>query len=303
MEPDFAQPHPKIPSVYSAEKILTANLPPRELLLDPILSTKTLAMLYAPRGVGKTHMALGIAWAVASGGSFLKWQAERPRKVLYIDGEMPVADIQQRLRLLGSAPPELRFMMADMEPEGLHDLGKWDARKLLRASWGKTPDLLVLDNLSSLVGKSTDDPDAWNGLQDWLLTCRRDGIAVLIVHHAGKDGQQRGTSRREDVLDVVVALRRPADYEPKDGARFEVHFEKARGIFGDGADPFEARLQTDGCGVAHWQWQPLSVSELNRAVPLFKEGLSLSEVAEALGISKTSSHRLRRRAMEMGVLA
>src|SRR5438128_11849314 len=91
MEPDFAQPHPRIPSVYGAEKILTANLPPRDMILDPILSTKSLAMIYAPRGVGKTHMALGIAWAAASGGTFLKWQAERPRQVLYIDGEMPVA--------------------------------------------------------------------------------------------------------------------------------------------------------------------------------------------------------------------
>src|SRR5258708_18990679 len=49
-------------------------------------------------------------------------------------------------------------------------------------------------------------------------------------------------------------------------------------------------LLTDGCGVAHWQWQPLSVSDLNRAVPLFKEGLSLSEVAEVLGVSRSEEH-------------
>ena len=32
---------------------------------------------------------------------------------------------------------------------------------------------------------------------------------VLFVHHSGKGGQQRGTSRREDVLDTVIALRYP----------------------------------------------------------------------------------------------
>ncbi|MFI4999647.1 MAG: AAA family ATPase [Reyranellales bacterium] len=302
MEPDFPQPHRLMPRVFSADKILAATLPPRELILDPVISTKSPAMLYGPRGLGKTHVALGIAWAAASGGSFLKWRAKRPHKVLYIDGEMPVADIQERLRVLGSAPTNLRFMMADVEPEGLHDLGKWDARELLRRTWGDTPDLLILDNLSSLVGKSTNAPDAWNGLQDWLLTRRREGMAVLVVHHANKDGEQRGTSRREDVLDIVLALRRPGDYQPKDGARFEVHFEKARGLFGDSADPFEARLETDGVGVARWQWQPLQVSQLDRAVALFNEGMGFIEAAKELGVSRATGYRLRKRAMELGLV-
>jgi putative DNA primase/helicase len=37
---------------------------------------------------------------------------------------------------------------------------------------------------------------------------------LLIVHHTGKGGEQRGTSRREDVLDTSISLRRPADYAP-----------------------------------------------------------------------------------------
>src|SRR5215470_9289787 len=68
---------------------LAEPIPPRESLLSPILLEQSLAMIHAWRGVGKTHVALGIAYAVASGGSFLGWKAERPRKVLYLDGEMP----------------------------------------------------------------------------------------------------------------------------------------------------------------------------------------------------------------------
>jgi len=30
-------------------------------------------MLYAPRGIGKTFVALGVAYAVASGGALFKW--------------------------------------------------------------------------------------------------------------------------------------------------------------------------------------------------------------------------------------
>ena len=75
------------------------------------------------------------------------------------------------------------------------------------------------------------------------LRLRRKGVAVLLIHHAGVNGRQRGTSRREDALDTVIALRRPADYSPEQGARFEVHIEKARTLVGEGPSPFEAAVE------------------------------------------------------------
>jgi hypothetical protein len=69
--------------------------------------------------------------------------------------------------------------------------------------------------------------DAWGPMQNWLLKLRRRGVSVLFVHHAGTNGRQRGTSRREDVLDTVIALRRPENYSPDQGGRFEVHFESS----------------------------------------------------------------------------
>jgi hypothetical protein len=61
------------------------------MVLDPIIPEKDLVMLYAARGTGKTHVALDIAYAVATGGSFLKWQAPKPRRVLLVDGKMPAS--------------------------------------------------------------------------------------------------------------------------------------------------------------------------------------------------------------------
>jgi hypothetical protein len=87
-------------------------------------------------------------------------------------------------------------------------------------------------------------------MQDLVLSLRRTGTTTLIVHHSGKGGQQRGTSRREDVLDTVISLRRPEGYEAPEGARFEVHFEKSRGFTGGDAIPFEASLQVgDDCAI------------------------------------------------------
>jgi putative DNA primase/helicase len=292
-----------VPSHLNATELIVADLPPRAPILEPILAQKSLAMLYGPRGLGKTFMALGIAWAAAAGESFLKWRASRPHRVLYIDGEMAAVDMKERLRLLGSAPPMLDFLIADLEPDALPDLAHTDSQVKLWKSWGKTPDLVVLDNLSSLVGFRRNDPDSWTNVQRWLMAMRRAGIAVLVVHHANKSGDQRGTSRREDVLDVVMAMRRPGDYEPQDGARFEIHFEKARGLVGDAAEPIEARMAMDSIGVMRWDWRPAHLGQLDRVVALLQDGLNPKQVAKELGCSTAKSYRLRKRAVEMGLLA
>lgn len=292
-----------LPQSIAASELLAYQLAPREMLVEPIIRGKGLAILYGPRGLGKTHVALGIAWAAAAGGTFLKWRADTPRRVLYIDGEMPAADMQERLRMVGDAPDNLRFLLADMQDGPLPDLGLPEGQELLERSWDEPPELLIIDNLSSLVSAARDnDADSWSVMQAWLLKLRRMGVSVLIVHHAGKGGQQRGTSRREDVLDMVIALRRPSDYAPTDGARFEVHIEKARGVFGDVAEPFEARLMTYTGGASSWTWEPLRDAELTRAVALFNDGVSASDAAEEMGVSRATGYRLRKRAIEQGLL-
>jgi putative DNA primase/helicase len=141
-------------------------------------------------------------------------------------------------------------------------------------------------------------------MQEWLLRLRRRGIAVLLVHHSGKGGQQRGTSRREDVLDTVIGLRRPEDYEPQEGARFEVHIEKARAHIGDAGKPFEARLvpTPDGHGLT-WSTRDLSpTTHLEQAAALFRDGVTVRAVAAQLGIDKSRAGRLRLKAREDGLL-
>jgi AAA domain len=79
------------------DDFLSLDIPPREMLLTPILPERSLAMLYAPRGVGKTLLGLSIGLAVASGARLLRWSAPAPRRVLYIDGEMPITSLQERI--------------------------------------------------------------------------------------------------------------------------------------------------------------------------------------------------------------
>jgi putative DNA primase/helicase len=286
---------------------LNLEIPPREMLLAPILPERSLGMLYAPRGLGKSWLALSIGLAVASGAPLLRWSAPRQRNVLCIDGEMPLVSLQERLKAIsvpfGTDIPNDGFqILAADQIDGGINLSTADGQRSLEPLLGNV-DLLILDNLSTLCAATSESAsDAWVPIQNWLLKLRRRGIAVLLVHHAGTNGRQRGTSRREDALDTVIALRRPEDYSPEQGARFEIHFEKLRNrVDGDGAIPFEARVENVGDGI-RWSSCDPKPPLLMQAAELFTDGMTVREVANALRISKSEAGRLRLRALAEGML-
>src|SRR5207248_11423771 len=82
---------------------LEMKIRPRSMMLTPWLPVQGLAMIYAPRGTGKTRMAHGVAYAIAAGSGFLKWSAPEAKRVLLLDGEMPTATLQQMLQATVSA--------------------------------------------------------------------------------------------------------------------------------------------------------------------------------------------------------
>ena len=121
---------------------------------------------------------------------------------------------------------------------------------------------------------------------------------MAFIHRAGKSGQQRGTSRREDALDTVIALKRPSDYKSDQGARFEVHFEKARGLYGEDVEPIECDLRTDEKGNLSWTHRTIEESTHQKVIKMYKEGLIQTEITEELNINKSVVSRHLKRARE-----
>src|SRR2546428_8880542 len=75
-----------------------------------------LAMVYGPRGIGKTQFMLGLATHLATGQPYLGWKIPKPVGVLYIDGEMPLDELRQRAVLLAEqqCPTSLYFLSGEM---------------------------------------------------------------------------------------------------------------------------------------------------------------------------------------------
>ena len=295
-------------NVVCIEEFLTMSFPPRETILFPWLPAQGLCMIYAPRGVGKTHLSLNIAYAVANGGEFLNWKAGKPRGVLILDGEMPGNVLQERLSSIAmsheqepSAP--LKIITPDLQPEGMLDLSDIADQQLL-APYMDGIDLIIVDNLSTLCRTGKEDKgESWLPVQQWALQQRAAGRSVLFIHHSGKNGEQRGTSRREDVLDTIISLTRPGDYTPEQGACFEIDFVKARGLYGEDTAPVEVMLTTGEDQTQTWTIKGLEQSTTEKVAALLNEGVQQSEIAELLGVTKGAVSKAKKRAQNKGLLA
>jgi len=287
--------------VHTMSDFLSMTLPERDYLLHPVIPSQGIVIIFAPRGIGKTFAALSIGLAVAGGLSLYNWRASQSNSVLYVDGEMPAITMQERLSALacGMAAPEhamqnFAILTPDMQPRSMPDLATVAGQNALEPFLIGVK-LLVLDNISTLcrTGKENES-QSWQSMQSWLLDLRRRGMAVLLVHHAGKSGDQRGTSAREDIMDTVISLRRPKIYNMAEGARFQVHLTKARGIVGDDALPFEVHLCAEN-NLLHWEMQELAEAEMEQLKRLLGEGMTVRECAEEMGISKSAAHRLKQK--------
>jgi putative DNA primase/helicase len=293
---------------YDLETFLRLENPPRQWIAEGLIAERGLAMVDARRGTGKTHFVLGLACAIAAGKPFLRYRVPAPAGILLVDGGMPAPDLQECLRLHveSGASPEapLRLLCADLAEGNLPSLATPEGQKLIERKLTSSIKLLILDSVSTLCHNddaSVNDAASWDAIQAWLLRLRRQGFAVLIVHHGGKDGKQRGTSKR-DVLDQVLLLQQPSDDQPSEGARFEVRLEKGRQVKGDLAEPYEATLISRE-SAALWTWKLLRAGgQGNEIRELALAGATVRGIAEELGLPATTVYRAIQRMREQGDL-
>ena len=131
---------------YNFEDFMDMDIPPQAWLLWPLMTDQALVMLYGPRGLGKTYVALTIALTAAKSGTvFGRWVAEEACRVLYLDGEMSAVQMQERLRMLAAAmdgplpdPNNLRIITPDLQDGPMPDLSSPQGQAMVDAHLGRS---------------------------------------------------------------------------------------------------------------------------------------------------------------------
>lgn len=293
--------------MVAANELHKIELPHHPLLLGEWFAEADLGFVFASRGVGKTHLCIGMARALAEGTIIGPWKAAAPVPVLYFDGEMNAEQIRARDRALANGDGKLFYvnhqlffhrtgktlnLTKEESQDGLtHLLQEMEAR------------VLFLDNLSTLFpGVAENDNDAWEAVLPWLLQLRRLGIAVVIVAHAGRNGQMRGASRREDTAAWVLRLDDGLDVATsKRGAKFRTVFTKPSRHTAAEIPPYEWEFvpkESGRCEVA-----VRAASGLEVFLNSLEQGLeTCTDIAEEMKIGKGTVSKLAKQAEKKGYI-
>ena len=282
------------------------ELPRRMCLLDKWLCQGDLGYIFAPRGVGKTWLAMALPAALSQGKSLGVWGAgDQACGVLYVDGEMPLELTQYRSRGLDLGAGNLTYLHHEVLFDKLGsslNVGLSTHREALtNLMVGQGFDCLILDNLSSLAcGVDENKGNEYEPIGQWLLELRRRKITVIVVHHAGRNGFMRGHSKREDACSWILELRdAKTDEEP--GAKFVGHFAKPSRNTGDPMPDLLWHFTSDDDGRTQIQCELAQVTEYEKFIQHVIDGVERQvDIAELMGKTKGTICKWTSKALKEG---
>ena len=281
--------------ILSTGDLQRINFPPKKEYINPLIREGQIILISGWRGVGKTWFALSLANANTTGKRFGHWEIINSVPWLYLDGEMAIQDIQQRYKQLNPSGEEKAPLYFYSEAYANH-LGlpraslvnqEWrDNFKSVLLSMGIK--IAVFDNIASLApGIDENSKKDWDPINQYLLDLRFNGITSVLLHHVNKEGGQRGTSAREDNIDLSIMLKQPSGYLPEAGADFIASFSKARVAYADLNKLQDVRFTlTEMDGDLTWEWRNVKAEIKQEVLRMIDQGMDYKDIASELGISK-----------------
>ena len=182
------------------------DMPQPEWLVEGIFPQGLSVMFGAPKA-GKSYLALSMAWSLATGRPWFSRNRDRePVQVLYLAGE-GVGDLRLRA--------ESMLQHTDIHPGGR--LSWWpvslqlssatDAARLRLEVEKLDAKVVIVDTWARYAGVR-DENDAAQTQQavNALEALSRDGVSVIVVHHASKQGVMRGSSALAGAVEAAVRV-------------------------------------------------------------------------------------------------
>jgi hypothetical protein len=207
------------------------TLPEPDFILGNALSTTTRMLISAETGIGKSMFLIALAQHASAGLPFLHWDAPRPVKTLYFDGEMSRRLLKERIlseepRHGGNLDSFCILNREDLEnfqPLNLPAGQAW----MLGLIKHLGIELVIFDNIMSLTLGDQKDPLVWQQTLPFVLELTRRNVGQIWVHHAGHDASKSyGDKSREWQLDTVLHLEKVE--RPDTDVAFTLSFKKAR---------------------------------------------------------------------------
>lgn len=163
------------------------NTPTWDDLIKPKYTTK----IWGCSNAGKSWFAVEITLALVTGtGAFGLFAVSR-RTVCYMDGEVGGEDFKKRCRQLLKGRAEAQELIGKnllvMPPSSdINILDDICAKEIILKLIEAKASVLVIDNIFSLAPSAV--KGGVNKLFSFIHKAEQAGIAVIVIHHSGKDG-------------------------------------------------------------------------------------------------------------------
>ena len=173
--------------VFTAAQLLAEDLPPVRWTVPGVLPEGVTLLAGKPK-LGKSWLALGLAVAVASGGTALGARQVDRGDVLYLALEDNRRRLQKRLR---------KILAGSVAPEGLHIATEWSrmdegGAEALERWLREHPEarLVAVDILKRVRPRTSANRGVYDADYEPLESMQRlageHGVAILVVHHTRK---------------------------------------------------------------------------------------------------------------------
>ncbi len=178
---------------------LDRPLPEPEWLVPDRIVRRTLTLIGAKPGVGKSWLSEDLAIAVCTARPWLGHHIEIPGRVLYIDAENGDDTALERLQQLGATSASLggRLHYVTTDTSLADATG---AARLAATIAAHRPDLVIIDTLASVAPAAEKDTEASSAFLGAVWHhARSAGAAMVLLHHLRKSLQG---APRDDNLDA-----------------------------------------------------------------------------------------------------
>jgi len=218
--------------------LLNEEIPERPWLLWPFLQACDIGMISAETGLGKSYLALSFALAMVYGKSFLHFEPLKATGVLWIEGELLKGELQARLRRLMAGmgeipePAPFRTLIQKNPAGGFPSLDKPAGQKIVEAVLKQNPELEVvfLDSVSELCAMEDENSiSSWMQFNRWLGSLVAMGYTIILVHHANRGGDFRGSTAANQTCSQHLHLTKISGSN-EEGSCFKVQYQKKRGL-------------------------------------------------------------------------
>ena len=240
----------KVMTIKEMKEQIFCNLPPRKYYVYPILPEAGYVLVVGEPGVGKSFYLMALLSKMSEGLSikpydnFLPngWVDEygkynnpvhpTPVKCMFIDGEMSIYDWQERnadLNLSDNLIVFTRELLKNGNGQMINLGINKDRENLLKLICDLDVKVVAFDNLASLcVGLDENSSKDYGPVNNFFLELRNRGITVIVVHHTGNNGMQRGTSARRGNIDGEIYFKPSRKSESDNDCDFVISVKKYR---------------------------------------------------------------------------